>query len=85
MSRVFRTPPNDPRRLSMLAHQRATQTPGERRRIHGPIVPLDPPREPMTRGDALILIAAAVCTGYLFVRVILPGAFWLAAQLGLGA
>lgn len=64
-SPVFRTTPQDPRRLNMLDHERLPQTHGERRRIHGPIEPMPAPDNPLDLLIAMLgFLIAGFCIGY---------------------
>lgn len=73
MSRLFTSTRVDPRRLSMQDHQRARQTPGERRRIHGPIQPMHSEGK---GGCTTLLGAAAIALAAIWILI--PGAAWLA-------
>jgi hypothetical protein len=70
MSR-FVTSPVDPRKLSMLPHQIARQHPGRRQHLHGPIQPMEQPRDP----SAKLFVALASAVALFFALQLLRG--WL--------
>lgn len=82
MSRVFRTTSSDPRRLTMLPHQQARQTPGERRRIHGPIQPM--PCEDDALAAVIVANVAIIAAVLAVVLIVIPGALWIARMVEAG-
>lgn len=68
MSRLFVSTPIDPRRLNQPAHLIARQTHGERRRIHGPIEPMEP-EPPSWRIIALAALATAAIVAFTWLAI----------------
>lgn len=67
MTGRFTSSPQDPRRLSMLPQDMARQSPWRRHHIHGPILPMHPPRAlRMLRRSTWFSLAVAAAAGLYF-------------------